>query len=125
MLRCRDTPVNPFEEVRRQPEPSPIVTARRPLPAAPASAQAPFGDPAKLRLEEMAPLQPAAPATGNPESLRCVPRPHPLAALTTLPLPAISRLHKLWAQMQNVTRGSAYAIHVVCMPLGMMRSSKS
>ncbi len=75
-MTCRDTPVNPFEEVRRQPEPSQSVSARRPAalqPAAPLSAQAPFGDPAKLRLEEMPPLQQPAPATGIPEDLRYVP----------------------------------------------------
>ena len=72
---CRDTPVNPFEEVRRQPEPSQSISARRPQPAAPSSDQAPFGDPAKLRLEEMPPLQQPAPVTGNPETLRYVPRP--------------------------------------------------
>ncbi len=77
-MTCRDTPVNPFEEVRRQPEPSQSVSARRPAalqPAAPLSAQAPFGDPATLRLEEMPPLQLPAPATGNPETLRYSPGP--------------------------------------------------
>jgi len=63
--------VNPFEEVRRQPEPAPSVNAESTPAAAPSSAQAPFGDPAKMRLEEIAPLQHRGPATGgNPESLR-------------------------------------------------------
>ena len=63
--------MNPFEEVRRQPEPAPSINAESTPAAAPSSAQAPFGDPAKMRLEEIAPLQHRGPATGgNPESLR-------------------------------------------------------
>lgn len=115
----RDTPVNPFEEVRRQPEPSPTASARRPLPAAPASAQAPFGDPAKLRLEEMAPLQQAAPATGNPESLRYVPRPRPPthAASTTLAWPALSRLHEPGhLTLSDVERGQRLCLCNTCGP---------
>ena len=66
--------MNPFEDVRRQPEAVQSKHAQSAPPAAALSTGAtgaPFGDPAKMRLEDMPPLQQQAPVVGgNPESLR-------------------------------------------------------
>ena len=66
--------MNPFEDVRRQPEAVQSRHAQSAPPAAVLSSGAtgaPFGDPAKMRLEDMPPLQQPAPVVGgNPESLR-------------------------------------------------------
>ena len=69
---CRETPVNPFEEVRRQPEAPCSVIAHSAAAGVSPRSGPPSRDPTQLRAKKPSPQPQAPPATGNPESLRSV-----------------------------------------------------